>query len=170
MFRIGDFSRIARVSARLLRFYDEIGLLRPAHADPATGYRFYSVSQLGLLNRILVLKDLEPKLPAGDDRRLEALAVIAESYNASGDPDEALKTLKQLSAATRAGSAWKLEAFRQMGDIYEKKEAWADAAAAYEEGGRSSSNPQVTASFRQRAKYLRENYLGKAPAKTTGRP
>jgi DNA-binding transcriptional MerR regulator len=58
MFRIGDFSRIARVSARLLRFYDEIGLFVPAHADPQTGYRFYTVAQLSELNRILVLKDL----------------------------------------------------------------------------------------------------------------
>jgi len=58
MFRIGDFSRIARVSARLLRFYDEIGLLKPAHADPQTGYRHYAVAQLGQLNRITVLKDL----------------------------------------------------------------------------------------------------------------
>ena len=58
MFRIGEFSRIARVSARLLRFYDEIGLLTPAHADPQTGYRHYTVTQLAQLNRILVLKDL----------------------------------------------------------------------------------------------------------------
>jgi DNA-binding transcriptional MerR regulator len=58
MFRIGDFSRIARVSARLLRFYDEIGLLKPAHSDPQTGYRFYSADQLAALNRIIVLKDL----------------------------------------------------------------------------------------------------------------
>mgnify|MGYP003431227335 CR=1 FL=1 len=58
MFRIGEFSRIARVSARLLRFYDEIGLLTPAHADPQTGYRYYTVTQLPQLNRILVLKDL----------------------------------------------------------------------------------------------------------------
>ena len=58
MFRIGEFSRIARVSARLLRFYDEIGLLTPAHADPQTGYRYYTVTQLSQLNRILVLKDL----------------------------------------------------------------------------------------------------------------
>jgi DNA-binding transcriptional MerR regulator len=58
MFRIGDFSRIARVSARLLRFYDEIGLFTPAHADPQTGYRYYTVAQLSRLNRILVLKDL----------------------------------------------------------------------------------------------------------------
>ena len=58
MFRIGDFSRIARVSARLLRFYDEIGLLAPATADAQTGYRYYSVTQLERLNRITVLKDL----------------------------------------------------------------------------------------------------------------
>src|SRR5687768_12691015 len=58
MFRIGDFSRIARVSARLLRFYDEIGLLVPAHADPQTGYRYYTLAQLTEVNRILVLKEL----------------------------------------------------------------------------------------------------------------
>jgi DNA-binding transcriptional MerR regulator len=58
MFRIGDFSRIARVSARLLRFYDEIGLFVPAHADAQSGYRYYTVAQLTELNRILVLKDL----------------------------------------------------------------------------------------------------------------
>lgn len=58
MFRIGDFSRIARVSARLLRFYDELGLFMPAHADPETGYRSYTMAQLADLNRITVLKDL----------------------------------------------------------------------------------------------------------------
>lgn len=58
MFRIGDFSRIARVSCRLLRYYDELGLLKPAVIDRETGYRFYSASQLPQLNRILVLKEL----------------------------------------------------------------------------------------------------------------
>ena len=58
MFRIGDFSRIARVSTRLLRFYDEIGLLEPAHADAQSGYRYYTMAQLSQLNRITVLKDL----------------------------------------------------------------------------------------------------------------
>lgn len=58
MFRIGEFSRIARVSCRLLRFYDEIGLLKPGAIDPATGYRYYTSEHLRRLNRILVLKDL----------------------------------------------------------------------------------------------------------------
>lgn len=58
MFRIGDFSRIARVSARLLRYYEEIGLITPARVDRDTGYRFYSASQLPQLNRIMVLKEM----------------------------------------------------------------------------------------------------------------
>ncbi|GHO99823.1 MerR family transcriptional regulator [Reticulibacter mediterranei] len=58
MFRIGEFSQIARVSGRLLRYYDEIGLLRPQSIDPETGYRSYSARQLLRLNRILVLKEL----------------------------------------------------------------------------------------------------------------
>ena len=58
MFRIGEFSRIARVSARLLRYYDELGLLKPGVVDAASGYRYYTSSQLQRLNRILVLRDL----------------------------------------------------------------------------------------------------------------
>jgi len=58
MFRIGEFSRIARVSMRLLRYYDELDLLRPAHTASSNGYRYYAAAQLADLNRILVLRDL----------------------------------------------------------------------------------------------------------------
>jgi DNA-binding transcriptional MerR regulator len=58
MFPIGEFSQIARVSKRLLQYYDEIGLLKPALIDAHTGYRYYSAKQLPRLNRILALKDL----------------------------------------------------------------------------------------------------------------
>lgn len=58
MFRIGEFSKIAQVSGRLLRYYDEIGLLAPQHTDTQTGYRYYTIEQLPRLNRILALKDL----------------------------------------------------------------------------------------------------------------
>ncbi|MFE5109101.1 MerR family transcriptional regulator [Streptomyces sp. NPDC056663] len=58
MFTIGDFARYGRVSARMLRHYDAIGLLPPDRTDPATGYRFYGAAQLARLNRIIVLKDL----------------------------------------------------------------------------------------------------------------
>ncbi|MDX3576783.1 MULTISPECIES: MerR family transcriptional regulator [unclassified Streptomyces] len=58
MFTIGDFARHGRVSIRMLRHYDAIGLLRPAHVDPASGYRHYTAAQLARLNRIIALKDL----------------------------------------------------------------------------------------------------------------
>lgn len=58
MFTVGEFSRLAQVSKRLLRYYDEIGLLKPVHIDKSTGYRYYSAEQMPLLNRILALKDL----------------------------------------------------------------------------------------------------------------
>ncbi|MBO1332215.1 MerR family transcriptional regulator [Streptomyces sp. VRA16 Mangrove soil] len=58
MFTIGDFARHGRVSVRMLRHYDALGLLRPAHVDPATGYRHYTAAQLARLNRIIALKDL----------------------------------------------------------------------------------------------------------------
>jgi DNA-binding transcriptional MerR regulator len=58
MFRIGEFSRIARVSCRLLRYYDELGLLKPARIEADTGYRYYSAAQLPQLNRILILREL----------------------------------------------------------------------------------------------------------------
>lgn len=58
MFAIGDFARHGRVSVRMLRHYDATGLLRPAHVDPATGYRHYTAAQLARLNRIIALKDL----------------------------------------------------------------------------------------------------------------
>ncbi|WKX71342.1 MerR family transcriptional regulator [Streptomyces sp. XD-27] len=58
MFTIGDFAKHGRVSVRMLRHYDAIGLLRPARVDRATGYRYYEAAQLARLNRVIALKDL----------------------------------------------------------------------------------------------------------------
>lgn len=58
MFSIGDFARMGRVSVRMLRHYDALGLLPPAHVDALTGYRSYNAAQLSRLNRIVALKDL----------------------------------------------------------------------------------------------------------------
>jgi DNA-binding transcriptional MerR regulator len=58
MFRIGEFAQIAQVSGRQLRFYDQLGLLQPAHVDQQTGYRYYTIRQLPRLNSILALKEL----------------------------------------------------------------------------------------------------------------
>ena len=58
MFKIGDFSRLAQVSVRMLRHYDKLGLLVPSYTDRFTGYRYYTVDQLPRLNRIVALNGL----------------------------------------------------------------------------------------------------------------
>ena len=58
MLKIGEFSKLSRVSVRMLRHYDEIGLLPPASIDSATGYRYYSEDQLPVAGRITALRDI----------------------------------------------------------------------------------------------------------------
>ncbi len=58
MLKIRDFARLAEVSMTTLRYYDEIGLLKPIQVDPETGYRFYTMDQLPHLHRILAFKEL----------------------------------------------------------------------------------------------------------------
>lgn len=58
MLKIGDFSRLARVSVKTLRFYDQAGLFRPAWVEPRSGYRFYRAQQLRELKRIRLLREL----------------------------------------------------------------------------------------------------------------
>ena len=58
MLKIGEFSKISRVSIRMLRHYDDIGLLKPAELDDLTGYRYYREEQLFIIGRITALKDM----------------------------------------------------------------------------------------------------------------
>lgn len=58
MIKIGIFSKISQVSIKTLRYYDEMGLLKPVAVDRYTSYRYYEMSQLHRLYQILALKDL----------------------------------------------------------------------------------------------------------------
>lgn len=58
MLRIGDFSRLSRVSIRMLRYYDETELLKPDKVDDFTGYRYYNEEQLLKVGKINALKDM----------------------------------------------------------------------------------------------------------------
>lgn len=76
MYGIGTVARLAQVSVRTLRYYDEIGLLRPIWTDPDTGHRWYAPDQLPRLHRILALRDLGVALT--DIARLLDAAVSAD--------------------------------------------------------------------------------------------
>jgi DNA-binding transcriptional MerR regulator len=58
VFKIGDYSKLGQVSVRLLRDYDQFGLLKPDYIDKFTSYRYCTAGQLAHLNRILFFKDL----------------------------------------------------------------------------------------------------------------
>ena len=53
MYGIGTVARLAQVSVRTLRYYDELGLLRPRWTDPDSGHRWYAPDQLPRLKRLL---------------------------------------------------------------------------------------------------------------------
>lgn len=58
MFQIGEFSKLGQVSPRMLRHYDQLGLLKPGQVDKWTGYRYYTLDQLAQLHRIIALKEM----------------------------------------------------------------------------------------------------------------
>lgn len=91
MFTIGEFASIGRVSVRMLRHYDEIGLLTPAKVDRFSGYRFYDGRQFETLGRILEFKDLGFRL---DD--------VARIVHGTVDEDE-LRTMLADKRAELAG-------------------------------------------------------------------
>lgn len=75
MLKIGDFSKLSRISIRMLRHYDEVGLLVPASIDHFTGYRYYNEAQLPIANRITALKDM--------GFSLNSISEILKSYDDS---------------------------------------------------------------------------------------
>ena len=58
MFRIGEFSKMSKTTIKALRYYDEIGLLKPEETDAFTNYRLYTTDQLVRLHRIQELRQI----------------------------------------------------------------------------------------------------------------
>lgn len=61
---IGTFAERTRLSAKALRLYDRLGLLPPAHIDPASGYRFYRQDQMDTAQLVGLLRRLDMPLAA----------------------------------------------------------------------------------------------------------
>ncbi|NTU89756.1 MAG: MerR family transcriptional regulator, partial [Actinobacteria bacterium] len=58
MYRIGEFSKMSKTTVKTLRYYDEVGLLKPKRVDDFTGYRFYTTDQLVRLHHIQALRQI----------------------------------------------------------------------------------------------------------------
>jgi len=95
MYTIGEFAAIGRVSIRMLRHYDAIGILPPAHVDEHTGYRHYADGQLGALLRIVELRDLGCRLD-------EIGAVLAASDQRAALHETLIRRRTELEASVLA--------------------------------------------------------------------
>ena len=83
---IREFAELTGVSVRTLHYYDEIGLLKPAFVDKATGYRYYDDQSLAIMQQILFYRELDFTLK--DIRRI----LTSPNY----DKRQALAQQKQL--------------------------------------------------------------------------
>ena len=62
LIKIGDFSKMNRVSISTLRLYDELGILKPIYVDKDSNYRYYSINQTARLDMIQYMKELNMSL------------------------------------------------------------------------------------------------------------
>lgn len=145
MLSIGEFAKHAGLSVRMLRHYDQLGLLTPAAVDPVTGYRSYSASQFPRVNRLVALKDLgftldqvgrildggvgseelrgmlrmrEAELAAqitADQQRLDGVAARLRAIEREGTMSEHEFQIKSLPATTLARVEDRAESMQEIG-------------------------------------------------------
>ena len=107
---IGRFARTCRLSVKALRHYDELGLLRPARVDVATGYRYYDRAQARAAIAIAMLRSLGVPLPtirellAADDPAAIARILGGERDRIGRELVRAREALVSIERIIRDGS------------------------------------------------------------------
>lgn len=112
--KISDFAGQNQVTTKMLRHYDEIGLLKPSAIDPVTGYRSYEADQAHILNWILILKNLEFSLAE--------IKVILKGPVHSGDLVHKLKDKRIGMTATMNDQLQKKIQMDRLINLLEKEE------------------------------------------------
>jgi DNA-binding transcriptional MerR regulator len=118
LYTIGEFARLAGVSAKTLRHYDRVGVLRPAVVDDRTRYRRYSGDQLAVLHEVLSLTNLGL-----------SLRQVREALGCSIAVGNALLAAKRAIASRVAADTARLE--------------WIEARLAGMDRGRRENDPVV---------------------------
>ena len=109
---IGSFARRCRLSVKALRHYDDLGLLRPARIDAATGYRYYDRRQAPAAIAIALLRSLDVALPAirellaRDDPDGLARVLDRERDRRAREIAQAESALRSIERLMRAGTVF----------------------------------------------------------------
>lgn len=81
---IGEFARLRDVDLNSLRYYEKLGILRPAYVDGQTGYRYYAPEQLSQLDIVLLAIDVG--MPLKELKRyIHGGTIDAESFMEKGE-------------------------------------------------------------------------------------
>ena len=107
---IGQFSKMTYLSVKALRHYHDVGLLEPAEVDPFTGYRHYSVAQVGTAQAIRRFRDLD--MPIDDVREVlrardevaRNRAILAHLERMHRQLDQTRAAVESLQALLREGT------------------------------------------------------------------
>lgn len=88
MYSTGKLSEISGVSSRTLRYYDEIGLLKPSFINES-GYRYYDDKEVALLQQILFYKE------RGFDLQTIKEIIYSKDFDISSALEEHLLSLEE---------------------------------------------------------------------------
>lgn len=71
LFSIGRLSKLTGVHIQSLRYYEELGILKPAYIDPESKYRYYTFAHMRIVEAIQYCADLDIPLKQFQDFLLE---------------------------------------------------------------------------------------------------
>jgi DNA-binding transcriptional MerR regulator/DNA gyrase inhibitor GyrI len=141
MFSIGEFSTIAQLTVKTLRYYHEQGLLIPAFVDPDTGYRFYDPGQVETARAISYLRSLE-----------FSLGEIKELLRQEGDED-LLHALERQHAAVKERIKHLGKAARAIEKFIQEERQARTMSQSTNEIQEKNLEPLLVAGIRMRGRY-----------------
>lgn len=126
LYTIGEVSRFLKISAKTLRHYDHLDLLKPSYISPDTKYRYFSYDQFFIidviryLNKTLCIPLEDIKNLLDEDKNNDKLLTFLESHKEQLDQKIAvLEYSKQLTDTliadikNRKNNSGKLEIYEQ---------------------------------------------------------
>lgn len=90
MYSIGQFSKICNTSVKTLRYYCDMGLIEPSYIDPVTNYRYFDYDKIQVMEKILLLKNLQTPLS-----KIKDVLVQSEDINWQSLIESRIQELEQ---------------------------------------------------------------------------
>lgn len=153
-YTINKLAKMAGISTRTLRFYDEMSLLVPARVN-SNGYRIYGQKEIDLLQQIMFyrelnvpLEDIKKIVTSGEFDREMALHNHLSALRSKRDQLDTLilnleKTIKTIKGETKMNDNEKFEGFKQRLVEDNDKQYGEEIRAKYGEEAVKASNAKV---------------------------